>query len=408
MCSNAALRLESKVDELHARLQDVAQEGSPDLRLSRSPTESIESDTPPPLNPRDLEISSHKQLAADGGRPVCSIQEQLHILAEPMTRYEAVLSWLSDDPDSEIGDGDVKTIFTRQFARWWDFRKSQWDNRGLGDSEEGFSAFLKANRRRYEELGAIRWVSDPSFDETMRRLWQGMPVYRQSPGGQVFSTYSDAVKICLAPHHFTRPLELKENPHQQTVWSNWLEYLSYEKRCLETLTAIAVSLEQQYHQSWKRLLRAMQPDCYNAASSSAASDSTHTRQRTSDAQAINRTIYDFIRETKTHTNAQRAVYYQRHRVEWVVKEARLMESEMYQQSKIAKSNADVDTHENKKRQHENDENDEIPPESHSKRTKPEDGSNSAASDTTPRKPHTLRSTPHTSPNDEAAPRICIR
>ena len=57
-----------------------------------------------------------------------------------------------------------------------------------------------------------------------------MPAFRQLPDGQSFSAYKDAVQIRLAPHHhFSRRLQLKKNPHQQDVWTNWLEYLSYEK-----------------------------------------------------------------------------------------------------------------------------------------------------------------------------------
>jgi len=79
-----------------------------------------------------------------------------------MARYTEILSWLSDDPDSEIGDGEMKTVFTRQFMRWCDLRKSQWDNRGIGDSEEGFSAFLEP-KCRYKARGGHAMVSDPSF-----------------------------------------------------------------------------------------------------------------------------------------------------------------------------------------------------------------------------------------------------
>jgi hypothetical protein len=150
------------------------QDGSADHELSRPPAGSFESgeSTPPPITIMAVEISSHHELIRDGGRPACSVEELTHILAEPMTRYKTILSWLSDDPDSEIGDGEMKTIFSRQFARWWDFRKSQWDNRGIGDSEKGLSAFLEASTRRYKGMGAQAMVSAPSFNETIQRLRQ--------------------------------------------------------------------------------------------------------------------------------------------------------------------------------------------------------------------------------------------
>lgn len=75
----------------------------------------------PPISDMALEISSHHELVNDGGRPVRSIEDLSYILEEPMTRYRAIISWLSDDPDSEIGDGEMKTVFSRQFTRWWDF-----------------------------------------------------------------------------------------------------------------------------------------------------------------------------------------------------------------------------------------------------------------------------------------------
>ncbi len=366
------------------------QDGSPCHELSRPPDGSFKSteSTPPPITIMALEASSHQELIKDGGRPACSIQELSHILAEPMVRYKAILPWLSDDPDSEIGDGEIKTVFSRQFMRWWDFRKSQWDNRGIGDGEEGFSVFLEASRRRYEGMGGRAMVSAPSFEQTVRRQWQQKPASRQLPDGPAFPAYREAVKRRLAPHHFIRPLQLKENPRQQTKWTDWLEYLSYEQWWLEKLTAVAEPLEEQYHQASRRLLEAprcpsreaMGSNCTNAARSSAASGSTQTRQRRpaknvdlakkleaarAALEATNKTIDDFIRETVPYTHARKATYYQRHRVEWVVKEARLMETEMSQQSKPMKSNIKVDTKENKKRQRGDDE--EIPPESRSKR-----------------------------------------
>lgn len=365
------------------RLTNLAnkQDSSPDFDSSRSPSESTEG-TPPPLTPLDLEISSYHRLIEDGGRPVCSIQERSHILAEPMSRYKAILPWLSDEPDSEDGPGEMKTVFTRQFTRWWHFRKSQWSNRGLGDSEEGSSAFLEASRRRYDGMGAKKMIAAPSFDDAIRTQWQRMPAALQQPDNQSFSAYRDVVKIRLAAYHFAQPWQLKENVHEQTVWTNWLEYLSYERWYLENLTATVESLERQYHQSWTKLLRAMELDSKNDASSSAASDSTQSRQYRPSRKAFNlakeleaaqaarkasnKAISEFIRETKRFTRAQTAAYYQRHRVDWVVKEARLMEAEMIQQSEMTK----IATNQSSKKRR-RDDGDEIPitPQSRLKRTK---------------------------------------
>ncbi|KAL8914312.1 MAG: hypothetical protein Q9171_001032 [Xanthocarpia ochracea] len=349
LASKAAMLLPIRTDDLHARLQKLAsrQDGSPDLEPSQSRSESIAS-TLPPIDFLDVEVSCRQALIESGGRPVCSIQELSHILAAPTVGYEAVLSWLSDDPDSETGIGDLKTVFTRQFMRWWEFRKSQWDSRGLGDSEAGFSAFLEASRRKNLAIGFKAWVSGPSFDETTRRRWQYMPTSRQLPEGRTFPAHSNAVKIRLAPHHFTKPLQLRKDPQKQTAWTDWLEYLAFELKCLEKLTATAESLEPECHQSMRRLLRAKQPNGNKAASRSAAFVSTKPRQHfpggkggniakelaaaRADRDASQKSIDDFIRETRAYMQAGRDVFYQKHRVEWVIKEARLMENEMFPQS----------------------------------------------------------------------------
>ena len=386
------------------------QNDSPNLEPRRSPDELTES-TPPPISCQNFEVLSHDGLIEDGGRPACSTEELSHILADPTTRYTAILPWLSDDPDTETGAGEIKTVFSRQFARWWNFRKSQWSNRGLSDGDEGLSAFLEANRRRYEGMGVHAMVSAPSFNETIRRQWQHMPAFRQLPDGQSFSAYKDAVQIRLAPHHFTRRLQLKKNPHQQDAWANWLEYLSYEKWCLELLTATAESLEQQFLESWK-LLGARGPDSNIASSRPVVSSSAPPRRRPGAKTAIpaeeleagqaerdasNKAIRDFIRETEPYKRARAAAYYQRHRVEWVIEQARSMETEMSQQRNKAESNTKGNTKESKKRRR-NEEKD-ISLESQSKRAKGRVGSENAASGATRDRPHTQsvrRSARHTS------------
>lgn len=98
--------------------------------------------------------------------------------------------------------------------RWWDFRKSQWDSRGLGNSEEGLSVFLEVSRRKYEGISAKAMASVSSFDETIRRQWQQMLASRELPKCQTFSVYSNAVKIRLASYHFAPPLQLKKYPQK--------------------------------------------------------------------------------------------------------------------------------------------------------------------------------------------------
>ncbi|KAL9009201.1 MAG: hypothetical protein Q9173_005749 [Seirophora scorigena] len=393
--SQAALQLPLGIDDLQVRLQDVAdtRDDSSDLAPSRLQSESIVS-TPPPIPVENLQISSRHELIQDGGRALCSIQELSDILAAPMATYEALLPWLSDEPDSETGAAEIKTIFSRQFMRWWNFRKSQWLSRGLADTEGGILAFLESNRRLWEGMGAKEMVSEPSFDETSRRQWQHMPA-SQAPESQTFSAYHNAVKIRLAPYHFTRSLQLRKDPQKQAPWTNWLEYLSFELRYLDIFTLTAGSLEAKFDQSMRRLLRSRQPKGNHAVTSSAPSDSTHSRQRRLGAEGVNMTeelaeaqadrdatrksIDDFVRETNAYTRARRAAFYQRHRVAWVVKEARLMETEMSLRSNSATS---------KKRK----QGDEEPSGSQPKRTKREDGGRNANSVAPPRKSYLRRST----------------
>ncbi|CAO1605261.1 hypothetical protein XANCAGTX0491_008783 [Xanthoria calcicola] len=392
--SQAALRLPLGIDDLQVRLQHVAntRDGSSDLAPSRLQSESIVS-TPPPIPVKDLEISSRHELIQDGGRAVCSTEELSDILAAPMARYEELLPWLSDETDSETGAAEIKTVFSRQFMCWWNFRKSQWVSRGLADTEEGFRAFLESSKRKYEGMGAKEMVSEPSFDETIRRQWQQMPA-SQAPESQTFSAYHKAVKIRLAPYHFTPSLQLRKNPQKQAPWTDWLEYLSFELRYLEILTLSADSLEAEFDQSIRRLLRTRQPNGNHAVTSSAGSDSTHSRQRRLGAKGVNMakelaeaqadrdatriSIDNFVRETRPYTRARRAAFSQRHRVGWVIKEARRMETEMSLKSSSAKS---------KKRK----QGDEDPSESQPKRTKREDGGRKANSVAPPGESYPRRS-----------------
>ncbi|KAL8709012.1 MAG: hypothetical protein Q9220_006221 [cf. Caloplaca sp. 1 TL-2023] len=339
----AALFLPLDVDDLQRRLQQVASthDTSPEFRLPRSPSTSVVS-TPPFTTVSDLEKSCHQELVRGSGRPACSIEEMSDILAAPMARYQAVQPWLTDEPDTEDGRGDLKTIFTRQFARWWDFHKSQWVSRGLGDTEGGLSAFLDASRRKYEGMGFKAMVSAPSFDETIQRQWERMPATLEKSEAQTFSAYSHAVKMRLAIHHFSQPLRLKGNPQKQNAWTEWLEYLSFELRSLEKLTRAAESLHTKFYQARKKLLKPRQPNGNKAARTSAIPDSAQNRWHSkvgegtavakelavarADRDACQQLIDDFIQETETYTQVHKAAFYQRHRVEWVVKEARIMEN----------------------------------------------------------------------------------
>ncbi|TQV93076.1 hypothetical protein V2A60_003612 [Cordyceps javanica] len=284
----------------------------------------------------------------------------------------------------------MKTVFSGQFARRCNFRKSQWSNRGLDDSEEGFSAYFEANRRIYEGIGAQAMASAPSFNETVRRRWQHMPASRQLPDGQPFSVYKNAVQTRLTPHHFTRRPRLMNNPHKQDVWTNWLEYLDFEKWCLEPLlAAIAESLEQQSSRPVASSFT--RPRGRTRAKTVSPAKELEATQAELDA-SNNSSIHDFVRETKPHEREQAAAFYQMHRVEWVIREARLMEAEMSRQRGTAKRNTKGDSaRESKKKRRRDDEEELVPPasQSQSKRSRRGGvGSENAASGATRDGPHT--------------------
>ncbi|KAL8979658.1 MAG: hypothetical protein Q9205_005063, partial [Flavoplaca limonia] len=268
LASKAAMLLTLRTDDLHAPLHKVAsrQDGSPDLEPSPSPSESIAS-TLPPITFQEVELSCRQELIQPGRCPVCSVQELSQILGTH-GRIRAVLSWLSDDPDSETGTGDLNSkdsLYEAVLAEVEDSHIAVGQLRA-GESDAGFSAFLEAQKRKVLAIGFKAMVSRSFFDETTRRQGQHMPKSRQLPEGQTFSAHSNAVKIRLAPHHFTEPLQLRKDPQKQTVWTDWLEYLSFELRFLEKSTATAESLELERHQSMRRLLRAKQPNGNKAAS----------------------------------------------------------------------------------------------------------------------------------------------
>ncbi|KAF2185447.1 hypothetical protein K469DRAFT_665039 [Zopfia rhizophila CBS 207.26] len=375
---NATASRSINMDALLARLTSIegGQDGSPELGRLRSPpetSESARSTVPPDPNEEYLyEASSYHELIQDGGRPVCPIEVLSHILDEPAASYEPILPWLSH-LDSASRNGEIQTVFSRQLDRWWDFCKWQWDNRGTADGDGGFSAFLAAKRSKYERIGDMRWVSDSSFEETMLRLWQQKPELRLLSDDQEFPAYREAVKRRLAPHNFNRPLQLMKDPRKQTEWTTWLEYLNFEQWWLERHAAAAEAEERQYHQAWKRLLEARRQNTGTVALAkqlAAAQANLDTAMKAID---------DFIRDTAHYRRAEAAVYHQKNRVQWVLKEARVMEAEVPQQRGTARNNSKSDAGESKKRRRSDD--DVIPSESWSKRTRRGGGGKDAVPDT---------------------------
>ncbi|PMB73540.1 hypothetical protein BM221_000963 [Beauveria bassiana] len=347
----ALLRIEHQVDELHERLANLADQ--PHDSTTFEPRHlTTESPSPPPLGvPRkSFEDACYDGLIEAGCRPVCSIQERNHISAEPATRYRPVISWLTDDADTATGADEIRSVFSRQFRQWWFFRKSQWINRGIDESEEELSVHVESYRRRAVDSGNERLTREPDFDYVERAIWKDIPKARQLPDGQPFSAYRAAVEFRLKPYGFKRRLQLRKNPHQQDAWTNWLEYLSFEKWILEHEIDTADSLESEFLSSW-RLLAARDMEILSRQHSNAMTGRPD-RATKADQDANETAIHNFVQQTKRYKETRAAVFYQRHRVKWAVREARLLESEIAKQAKAAERSRLEKRSETRKRRHE--------------------------------------------------------
>ncbi|KAM3563291.1 hypothetical protein MY1884_001336 [Beauveria asiatica] len=364
----ALLRIEHQVDELHERLANLADQ--PHDSTTFEPRRlTTESPSPPLRVPhKSLEDACYDGLIEAGCRPVCSIQERNHITAEPATRYHPVISWLTDDADTATRARQVRSVFSRQFRQWWFFRKSQWVNRGFDESEEELSVYLESHRRIAVDSGNERWTHASDFEYVERAIWKDLPKARQLPDGQSFSAYRAAVEFRLKPYGFKRRLQLRKNPHQQDAWTNWLEYLSFEKWILEHSTATADSLDSAFLSSW-RLLAARDVEIIERQHSNAMAGRPD-RATKAEQDANETAIHDFIQQTKLYKETRAAVYYQRHRVKWAVREARLLESEIAKQAKAAERSRLEKRSETRNRRDE--ENDQV--NSNSQLKKPKRGS----------------------------------
>ncbi|KAI9676090.1 MAG: hypothetical protein M1817_000833 [Caeruleum heppii] len=366
---NTTAPISLDIDTLLTRLTCLSDYG-PDGSSRRAPLRqrheaaatTSDRSTPPDTTIEDLVTGDYQELIQDGGRPICRIESLFDSLAAPGASCDALRPWL-DDPGSSSRDQDIQAVYSRQLARWWDFRKWQWNTHGIhGDG--AFSAFLEASKSRYERIGAYDRVSDPRFESEVRWQWAQKPVSRRWS----FPTYTAVVRRKLAPHHFVRTFRLKKNPRHQDQWSTWLEYLVYEYLLFERLNDFVESEERRHSQAWERLLEAMPLSARQRRESLDKPGNSHlteatinldvsqpsnTRQRHSsrqtaalkeqlaaaraDAAAIKTTLEDFIRETAPYRRAKESADRQRRRVNWVVEEARVMEAEMKAEEKAERS-----------------------------------------------------------------------
>jgi hypothetical protein len=79
--------------------------------------------------------------------------------------------WLGD-VEFVSQDGVMPPIFSTQLEDWEAFRqKWQWDNRSMYASHDGLAAFLESRKKRYLHKGESKVVSDSSFKEIARHIW---------------------------------------------------------------------------------------------------------------------------------------------------------------------------------------------------------------------------------------------
>lgn len=359
---------------------------SPAFGTSRSlpsPSRSSEG-TPPPTTAEDVESASYHELLRSGSKPICTLKTFRLILKNHNVAAgsDGVLSpWLSADWDLERRGEERWTVFSRQLSRWWDFCKFQWHNRCPGSAEDGeaFTAFLEAERRIYQDIGAHEMVADSSFEETVKRLWQQKPAFQILPGEKKFAAYKGEVARRLAPYNFRQPLRLKKDPRQQRPWDTWLEYLVFEQWWSEKYDYdISVEVEDcKYNNAWSKILDQLARGAGSAQDKgslqSDPSEGSRFGQRRQSTKGVTTTaataaaadfnslaaelhavraeldwtrqaLGSFIRDTAAYQRKERAARQQRRRVQWVLAEARAWDADMSKQHQgEAKQSVKIDS-----------------------------------------------------------------
>ena len=305
----------------------------PQGRHVRSPTSS-----PPPEGNNRFETFCYDELVKAGGRPVVPIKLLFHTSKDVAAGREELAPWLGDT-DSGSRDGDVPPVFSTQLEDWMSFQhKWQWDNRGKFAGDEGFSAFLESQRKRWLHKGELKVVSDPSFEATARQIWEYEQRYLELSGKEGFTAYTQAVEKRLASHKFTQPFQLAEDPSQQDARTTWVEYLNYVYWWRDQHAAAMTASEPQYRKAWDELQR------FDASPSSTKSTTTGTLDEELSAtraelKGTRRQIRSFIQRTKAYQRAKAAVRRQELRAQWVLEQLPLIETTASLQHEGAKNDS---------------------------------------------------------------------
>ncbi|KAL8938571.1 MAG: hypothetical protein Q9216_003821 [Gyalolechia sp. 2 TL-2023] len=342
-------------DDLFKRLTEPRDsKQSPSHSHVRSPTSS----PPPPESNARYEAFCHRELLRTGGRPAVPLK----LLSSGSRDVQlAVAAWLGDE-GADLGDGNVPEIISTQLEHWnWFRQRWQWDNRGKAAGEEGFSAYLAWQRDVYLHRGELDMVTDPSFEATMRRIWDHNPTSLEESGHEGSVAYVQAVRKRLAAHHFTQPVRFLEDPRRQDEWTTWVEYLSYIYWSRDQQAAAIKRAEPRYRRAWEKL------DSLDWSQSSSTTTVETVYQQLSVLRKTTQNIRHFISETRPYRRAEAACRRQDLRAQWVREQLPLMETKV---SETAKGDVSGDAREKRKR--EDDQDDSEPP-PQQKRRKRQDG-----------------------------------
>ncbi|KAI0097188.1 hypothetical protein GGR51DRAFT_541692 [Nemania sp. FL0031] len=417
-------------DELMQRLTNLAdaddRDGSPSWRPRLSPASSQTSTilAPGAYDETDEEdrwradvTHVRRELLADGSRPICSVEHLFSLMHTPTSNLKHLSPWFTNYHDSpSVRETQLGNVLHEQYDRWWEFRKSQWYNRRQGNSEAAPRAYIEAQRRGVWEIVGGNLRSERFYgrvDKDSRQQWDWMPIQLQLPG-QPFPAYIAAVERRLRPYRFTHPIELKKDPRQQTKWTDWLEYLSYELWCYEELVAAVQPLEKKFNKSLTKLYEvAIEQGVDYRAGLGDLSLAQALLSMGTDVNALprcdtphptdvdpkkldeirgkaftttNKVICEAVRHTQAYTYKQKTALLRKPRIDWIVEEAHVMEAEMTQ----AEAQQDGKSHRNPNRKRKsNDEDEDIPPRKQSKRSRlsggPEISSSISSSKPQPRR-----------------------
>lgn len=341
--------------------------------MSRSTTSS-----PSPEGAENLESFCYHELVKAGGRPAVPIKFLSRSSRDREADIERIRPWQSNaDPGSQ--ESGISTVFSTQLEDWASsFRqKWQWDNRGSIAGETGFSAFLESHKSRYLHKGELDLVSDPSFEETIRRKWENEPRFLELSGDRELPSYEEAVKKRLATHNFTQSFQLKD-PRHQDEWTTWVEYLNFQYWGLNRHISSAKASEAQYYKAWKDF-QSFHASSYSNTTAASLPQQLATMQ--AELEAARQKIDQFFRGTEAYRQAEEKVRQQKLRAQWVLDQIHLIESEASQRQGRTKDNSKANALKkaSKKREQNDDEDTEAQHQPKRRRQKKNHGSSVAYS-----------------------------